>query len=48
MFFAGKLCQFLGDDFSVTGAQLDFLGDLATGGIAELVAGDKVVVSYSY
>jgi hypothetical protein len=40
--------QLYGTDYSVTGAQLDFLGDLATAGVSALVAGDKLVVSYSW
>lgn len=48
LFFAGKLAQFEGDDWSIAGDQLTFLGDLATGGPAALVNGDKVIVSYSY
>jgi len=40
--------QLYGTDYSVTGAQLDFLNGLATGGASELVATDKLVVSYSW
>jgi hypothetical protein len=35
-------------DFSLTGAQLNFLNDLATGGGAALVAGDVLQVMYNY
>lgn len=48
MLFAGGLCQLEGIDYSLSGSTLSFLGDLATGGAAELVAGDYIVVTYSY
>jgi hypothetical protein len=35
-------------DYSVTGADVNFLNDLATGGAAALVAGDIVQVQYQY
>lgn len=35
-------------DFTMTGAQLDFENDLATGGAAALVAGDVLQVMYAY
>jgi hypothetical protein len=35
-------------DFTMTGAQLDFENDLATGGAAALIAGDIIQVMYSY
>lgn len=35
-------------DYTVTGAQLDFLNDLATGGAAALVSGDILQVTYAY
>lgn len=35
-------------DFTLTGAQLDFENDLATGGAAALIAGDIIQVMYQY
>ena len=35
-------------DYTVTGAQIDFENDLATGGAAALIAGDVVQVVYVY
>lgn len=35
-------------DYSMSGAQLNFLNDLATGGAAALIAGDIIQVAYSY
>jgi hypothetical protein len=40
----GGLEQELGVDFSVTGAQLDFLGDL----LANAAEGDKLIIKYVY
>lgn len=48
MLFAGGLCQLEGVDFSLSGSTVTFLGDLATGGASELVAGDYLVISYAY
>lgn len=43
----GGVLQAYGTDFSVSGTTLSFLGDLATGGNAALVSGDKLVVQYN-
>jgi hypothetical protein len=40
--------QYEGTDYSVAGARITFLGDLATGGAAALIAGDKVNCQYMY
>lgn len=40
--------QAIGTDFSVAGDQLAFLGDLATGGSAELQSGDVLRVIYQF
>lgn len=48
MVFAGGICQLEGIDYSLTGDVVAFLGDLATGGAAELEAGDYLVITYSY
>lgn len=44
----GGCAQQYGLDFSVTGQQLDFLGDLAIGGAIELEAGDVLRIMYKY
>lgn len=51
MLFAGGLCQLEGIDWEIDGTnadQINFLGDLATGGASELVENDYLVISYSY
>lgn len=35
-------------DYTITGAQIDFENDLATGGAAALIAGDIIQVTYEY
>lgn len=37
-----------GNDFNIATNQLNFLNGLATGGVSELVAGDKLRIIYSY
>lgn len=45
----GGLTQEFGVDFNFpTAVRVGFLGDLATGGAAELIAGDKLIVEYQY
>lgn len=51
MLFAGGLCQNESTDWEIDGSnanQINFLGQLATGGAAELVSGDVIVISYAY
>jgi len=43
----GGPMQSYGSDFTVSGSQLNFAGDIATGGNAALVSGDKLVVQYN-
>ena len=43
----GGPMQRYGTDYTVTGSQLNFIGDLATGGPAALVAGDILVVQFN-
>jgi hypothetical protein len=45
---AGSLLEGASYDYSVSGAQVNFLNDLATGGGAALIAGDVVQVQYEY
>ena len=42
----GGVVQSYGTDFSISGSTLTFLGDLASGGNAALVSGDKLIVQY--
>lgn len=44
----GAMIEGASYDYSISGAQLNFLNDLATGGGAELVATDVLQVSYLY
>lgn len=44
----GVMLEGASHDYSLTGAQLNFLNDLATGGNAALVVGDILQVSYLY
>lgn len=44
----GAMLEGASHDYSLTGAQLNFLNDLATGGNAALVVGDILQVSYLY
>lgn len=44
----GAMLEGASHDYSLTGAQLNFLNDLATGGNAALIAGDVLQVSYLY
>jgi hypothetical protein len=45
---AGAILEGASYDYSLSGAQLNFLNDLATGGASALVAGDVLQVTYEY
>lgn len=45
---AGVLLEGASYDYSISGAQVNFLNDIATGGPAALIAGDVVQVKYMY
>ena len=47
-FIFGGLEQVEGTDYTVTGARVAFIGDIATGGGSALVTGDKVHFAYVY
>lgn len=48
MSVAGLPPQLLGTDYTVSSNRVTFAGDLASGGAAALINGDKVQVEYSY
>jgi hypothetical protein len=43
----GGIAQNYGVDFTVSGTQLAFIGDIAAGGNAALVSGDRLIVQYN-